>query len=588
MAAVGLALAPSTPAVASPASTHETAAGRAAASGPFKRDPFSGQRPRRFRPALTRSGRTTTPTPPTAAVRPTATVTQTTADLVDALTSKRPREWVSTPAPGSQVIAVNGQIRYQRITGFGAAMTDSSAYLLQDQLTPEAHTIAMQALFGQPGIHLNFVRIPMGASDFSATGVPYTYDDLAAGQTDPTLAGFSINHDLAYILPALQAMLAENPKIITYANPWTPPPWMKVNGLYGNVGAGGRVMPQFYPALAQYFVKFIQAYAALGVPIDDISLAERAAHRCGVAEFGVSGCRRGPVPDREPAPALQAAGLTPHVYGLEETANPTDEQTLFAGPAAPYLSGVAFHCYGGMAGFTAFHHAFPTVPIAVTECSPGIINYSASEVAIDATSNWASVATLWNLALDTDGGPVQPPDSGCRGCTGVIRVNEHHASGLVRAELFRVRPDQQVRRTRRRPDRLDQAGRRRRQDRHPGGRRRRVHQPKREEGARSPTTAPPTPVPLSIKWRAQVPELPDQAERDGHVHVVLRRRGRAAMTDPASRSYPTEGWRFDSHIAGQVRQSSRSAVPKAQCRIAVGRTARDANGYHGPSRRGVS
>jgi glucosylceramidase len=85
---------------------------------------------------------------------------------------------------------------------------------------------------------------------------------------------------------------------------------------------------------------------------------------------------------------------------------------------------VGFHCYGGMGGFTNFHDAFPTVPIAVTECSPGIISYSAAEVAIDATRNWASVATLWNLALDTTGGPVEPPNSGCRGCTGVIRVND--------------------------------------------------------------------------------------------------------------------------------------------------------------------
>ena len=100
----------------------------------------------------------------------------------------------------------------------------------------------------------------MGASDFSATGVPYTYDDLPAGQTDPTLAGFSIAHDLAYVIPALQAMLAQNPKIVTYANPWTPPPWMKTNGLYGNLGAcrqgaaavlsgAGPVLRQVHPGL---------------------------------------------------------------------------------------------------------------------------------------------------------------------------------------------------------------------------------------------------------------------------------------------------------------------------------------------------
>jgi glucosylceramidase len=420
-AAAGLALAPCAAALASPASTRETPAGRAAASGPFKRNPFASAGPRRFRPALARSKHAA---PPTAEATPTATVTQTTANLADALTSKRPREWLSTPAPGSQVIAVNGQVRYQTITGFGAAMTDSSAYLLQDQLTPEAHTIAMQALFGQSGIHLNFVRIPIGASDFSATGVPYTYDDLPAGQTDPALASFSIAHDQAYIIPALQAMLAQNPKIVTYSNPWTPPPWMKANGLYGNLGAAGRVLPQFYPALAQYFVKFMQSYAAAGVPIDDISIQNEPHTGAAWPSAAFSASAEVQFLTQDLAPALQAAGLAPHIYGLEETANPTDEQTLFAGPAAPYFSGVGFHCYGGMGGFTTFHEAFPAVPIAVTECSPGIINYSSAEVAIDATNNWASVATLWNLALDTNGGPVEPPDSGCRGCTGVIRVND--------------------------------------------------------------------------------------------------------------------------------------------------------------------
>ncbi|HEY1486927.1 MAG TPA: hypothetical protein VGF84_12545, partial [Micromonosporaceae bacterium] len=380
--AVALSLAPCAAAIASPASTRETPTGRAAASGPFKHNPFAARGPRRFRPALGRSKHAGTPTK---AATPTATVTQTTANLSDALTSKRPREWLPTPAPGSQVIAVNGQIRYQTITGFGAAMTDSSAYLLQDQLTTEAHTIAMQALFGRPGIHLDFVRIPMGASDFSATGVPYTYDDAPAGQTDPTLADFSIAHDQPYIIPALQAMLAENPKIITYANPWTPPPWMKANALYGNLGAAGKVLPQFYPALAQYFVKFIQDYAAAGVPIDDISV-QNEPH---TAALWPSASFLAPAEVQfltaDLVTALQAAGLAPRIYGLEATANPTDEQTLFAGPAAPYLSGAGFHCYGGMGGFTTFHDAFPTVPIAVTECSPGIINYSAAEVAIDAT-----------------------------------------------------------------------------------------------------------------------------------------------------------------------------------------------------------
>ena len=424
VAALSCALAASGPADASPGSTHETRAGRAAASGPFLSSPFGRPGPRRYSPAAVAARRTTAKTTTGTTPPPTATVTQTTANLSDALTSKRPRAWLPAPATGSQVIAVNGRVKYQTITGFGAAMTDSSAYLLQDQLTPEAHTIAMQALFGPPGIRLNFVRIPMAASDFTATGVPYTYDDVPAGQTDPTMAHFSTAHDDAYVIPALQQMLAQNPHIITYANPWTPPPWMKNNLLYGNLGGSGSVRRKYYPALAQYFVKFIQAYQAAGIPIDDISMQNEPHTQTSWPSAALVAPEEVTFLTHDLYPALQAADLHPRVYGLEETVNPTDEQTLFAGPAAPELSGVGFHCYGGMGGFTDFHDEFPTVPIADTECSPGIINYSAAEVAIDAMRNWASVATLWNLALNPVGGPVQPPDSGCRGCTGVIRVNE--------------------------------------------------------------------------------------------------------------------------------------------------------------------
>jgi O-glycosyl hydrolase len=129
------------------------------------------------------------------------------------------------------------------------------------------------------------------------------------------------------------------------------------------------------------------------------------------------------------APALAAAGLDPEIYGLDDT-SATDAATLLDSPAAPLLSGIAFHCYQGMDQLTALHDADPTEPIILDECSPGIIPYSAAEVAIDATRNWAKAVALWNLALDPTGGPVQPPDHGCGGCSGVITVSEstHTAS----------------------------------------------------------------------------------------------------------------------------------------------------------------
>lgn len=73
-------------------------------------------------------------------------VTQTTACLRDALTALPPRAFGTARAPRAVVLHVNDRVRYQRIIGFGAAMTDSSAWLLYDELRPQARTQTLEAL----------------------------------------------------------------------------------------------------------------------------------------------------------------------------------------------------------------------------------------------------------------------------------------------------------------------------------------------------------------------------------------------------------------------------------------------------------
>src|SRR5204862_448075 len=77
----------------------------------------------------------------------------------------------------------------------------------------------MNRLFGPSGIRLGFIRVPMGASDFSAGGYPYTYDDIPVPQSDPGLQHFSIGHDRPYIIPALREALKLNPAAQIIASP---------------------------------------------------------------------------------------------------------------------------------------------------------------------------------------------------------------------------------------------------------------------------------------------------------------------------------------------------------------------------------
>jgi hypothetical protein len=85
------------------------------------------------------------------------------------------------------------------------------------------------------------------------------------------LTQFSIAHDETYIIPAVREALAIDLNVFTLATPWTPPTWMKANDAFDHVGRSGPVLPQYYPALADDFVKFIEDYQTQGVPIDAIT-----------------------------------------------------------------------------------------------------------------------------------------------------------------------------------------------------------------------------------------------------------------------------------------------------------------------------
>jgi glucosylceramidase len=135
-----------------------------------------------------------------------------------------------TNTTATNPIVVDEARTYQEIEGFGASFTDSSAFLLNQIAAPAARDAAMANLFTRAGtgIGLSFIRNPMGASDLAR--FHYSYDDLPAGQTDPTLANFSIAHDLADIVPLVQQARALNPQLTIMASPWSPPGWMKSSG----------------------------------------------------------------------------------------------------------------------------------------------------------------------------------------------------------------------------------------------------------------------------------------------------------------------------------------------------------------------
>ncbi len=350
-------------------------------------------------------------------------VVQTTTNLSQKLARLRDLTLQPGEPLGVPVIHVDDSSPTLKINGFGAAMTDTSAWLIYEQLPPATREMVMESLFGPAGLHLSLIRVPMGASDFSANGLPYTYDDVPRGATDPRLAQFSIAHDDAYILPALREALALNPYAELFATPWTAPPWMKANALYNNIGSLGTLLPSAYRPFAQYFVKFLEAYARAGVRITAVTPQNEPLNPTPYPGMQLPAANEAQWIVDDLAPALRAARLPTRIYGYDG-GWASYPQSLLSTSARRAMSGIAWHCYGGPTQMDVLHSIDPSLDQVITECSPGLPPYPVSEVVISSVRSWASAVALWNVALDPSGGPVQTPNVGCSGCTGLITVNE--------------------------------------------------------------------------------------------------------------------------------------------------------------------
>src|SRR6185369_4486333 len=175
-----------------------------------------------------------------------------------------------TESTGSATVTVNDATAYQTWEGFGGAFNELGwSYLttkaMQDQ--------ALQLLFGSDGCRFAWGRIPIGASDYAMDR--YTLNETAG---DNEMTKFSIDRDKQKLIPYIKAAQAVKSDVRFWASPWTPPTWMKSSPYQSprnpvNSFDGGTMKSDdaILKAHAQYFVKFVAAYAEQGIKIDYVA-----------------------------------------------------------------------------------------------------------------------------------------------------------------------------------------------------------------------------------------------------------------------------------------------------------------------------
>ena len=167
-------------------------------------------------------------------------------------------DFKNTTSKNTDTVSLDTTKKFQKITGFGGAFTESSAYLL-NKLSKKNRDTIIKAYFGKEGANYSLTRTHMNSCDFSLS--QYSYSPVA---DDVNLEHFSIKDDMDDLIPMIKdAMMASEDGFKIFASPWTAAPWMKDN----NEWVGGKLLPKYYDTWALFFSKYLDAYRNQGIDI---------------------------------------------------------------------------------------------------------------------------------------------------------------------------------------------------------------------------------------------------------------------------------------------------------------------------------
>lgn len=342
------------------------------------------------------------------------------------LLQKQPELSFSSPSNSFVSIDVDSAQTFQSIDGFGYTLTGGSATLI-NSLPAATKNSLLQELFGtgENSIGVSYLRISIGASDLSAS--VFSYDDLPAGQTDPSLSNFSLSKDTLDLIPVLKQILAINPSIKILGSPWSPPAWMKDNGN----SMGGSLLPQYYSVYATYFVKYIQQMKNNGITIDAITPQNEPLHPGNNPSMLMIAAQQASFIKNNLGPAFQTAGIKTKIIVYDHNCDRPDYplQILNDASAKSFVDGSAFHLYAGDINVLAsVHDAYPDKNIYFTEqwtganeSFDGNLKWHLKNVIIGSMRNWSKNALEWNLANDPSYNPHTP--GGCTECKGALTIN---------------------------------------------------------------------------------------------------------------------------------------------------------------------
>jgi glucosylceramidase len=342
----------------------------------------------------------------------------------DRLTKKRDVQFTSFKKSSLPVITVDDRTQFQKIDGFGATFNEAGMICL-NSLGDDAQDSILKMLFDtDSGAGYQVMKSPIAACDFSSAGPWYSYNNTPG---DTLMKKFSIERDLAanglvtFIKKASKFGRFEIESPMDFA-----PDWMYISLKNGEK----HIKPGYYSALAKYYAKYIQAYAANGIIIDYLNPFNEPENSW---YSNVTYKAIGEMIKNHIVPQFRADGITTKIQ-LCESANRPEAIRKFPdalnnSEVRKHIHTLTVHGYdwNKFSTLTELHEKYPDIPIWQTEvCYARVGDLPSNEppdgptklpvyefsdgefwgnMIMNDMKNWVSAWVYWNMILDQDGGP---------------------------------------------------------------------------------------------------------------------------------------------------------------------------------------
>lgn len=356
-------------------------------------------------------------------------------------------------------IILNSSSGNQEIDGFGYAITYAACYNLMKMPEAARKELLRKTYSPTQGYGVSYARISVGCNDFSSD--EYTLCDNH--DASDHLRHFSLHRDeTEYVIPILKEILSINPALKIIAAPWTPPRWMKYHEERGESSdgegtgdwTGGRLRPKYYSVYGEYFVKFIRAMEANGIPIYALSPQNEPLNWGNSASLYMPWTDMADFVSKGLAPALKRAGLKTKIYIYDHNYNYDNKSDQNQYPLQVYnrmgtgfegeelVAGACFHNYSGKLDDIKEDVVWGDhrdKELIFSEASIGEWNdgrnlsarlsYEMDELVISTMLNRFKASLVWNFMLDTNKSPYRP--AGCSTCYGAVDLDASDPSSYT-------------------------------------------------------------------------------------------------------------------------------------------------------------